>query len=254
MKSLLIITFLLTFYSCLTKTKQAQSTLKVDNKNSFYQAFEQHFKYIDSVRKTTPDLIEGENLKIQQSINYFKKDILNLTDSIDYGGLYIVKSTDKKLCLISWDTRMGGTMIEFATMAIFQTSSGDTISKILFDTSESPIGNTLMHYDNLYSIQNADKTIYIAHGFGQGSTILQWQELRAFQILNKELINPNVFPEQKPNLFIEFDTQKLKREEIPMILLTDSGKTISLPILNEMESFSGKYQNLVFHNGIYKIK
>lgn len=149
---------------------------------------------------------------------------------------------------------MGGTMIDFATMAIYQTSNGDTISKMLIDTSESPIGNTLMHYDNLYSIKEADKTIYIAHGFGQGSTALPWQELRAFQINGKQLINPSIFPEQKPNLFIEFDTHKLKREEIPMILVIDSAKTISSPIPTDDEGFSGKYQKLVFRDRIYKVQ
>lgn len=168
--------------------------------------------------------------------------------------MYITKSADEKLCLISWDTRMGGTMIDFATMAIYQTSNGDTISKMLIDTSESPIGNTLMHYDNLYSIKEADKTIYIAHGFGQGSTALPWQELRAFQINGKQLINPSIFPEQKPNLFIEFDTHKLKREEIPMILVIDSAKTISSPIPTDDEGFSGKYQKLVFRDRIYKVQ
>jgi len=244
----------LTLYSCWTTPKQADPTKSIENKNQFYQAIVRHFNFIDSVRKIDPDLIENENLKLQQTINLYKADIFNLSDTSNYDLLYIVKSTDKKLCIISWDTRMGGTMIDFATMAVYQTSSGDTISKMLIDTSESPIGNTLMHYDNLYSIKDNDNTIYIAHGFGQGSTALPWQELRAFQIDNRQLINPKIFPEQKPNLFIEFDTHKLNREEVPMILVMDSAKTISSPIPNEDEGFSGKYQKLVFSNGVYKVQ
>lgn len=247
MKLLLIIPFLLTLYSCLTPPQQT------DPAKQFYRALERHFDYIDSIRKIDPDLIETENIKLQQTINFYKADIFNLDDTSNYDLLYIVKSADKKLCLVSWDTRMGGTMIDFATMAIYQTSNGDTISKMLIDTSENPIGNTLMHYDNLYSIKSADKIIYIAHGFGQGSTSLPWQELRAFQIDDTQLNNPKIFPEQKPILFIEFDTHKLNKEEVPMILVIDSARTISLPIPTDDEGFSGKYQRLVFTNGIYKM-
>lgn len=244
----------MTLYSCLTKHKKAEPIEFIESENHFYQAVERHFNYIDSIRKIHPDLIEAENLKLQQTINSYKVDIFKLSDTSNYDLLYIAKSSDKKLCLVSWDTRMGGTMIDFATMAIFQTSSGDIISKMLVDTSENPMGNTLMHYDNLYSIKESDKTIYIAHGFGQGSTALPWQELRAFQIDGGQLNNPKIFPEQKPNLFIEFDTYKLNREEIPMILVTDGAKTISSPIPNDDEGFSGKYQKLVFKGGVYKVQ
>jgi hypothetical protein len=238
----------------LTNPNQTEETKFDEDKKQFYQAVERHFNYIDSIRKIDPDLIEAENLKLQQTINSYKSDILNLVDTSNNDLLYIVKSADKNLCLVSWDTRMGGTMIDFATMAIYQTSSGDTVSKMLVDTSENPMGNTLMHYDNLYSIKEADKTFYIAHGFGQGSTALPWQELRAFQIDGRQLNNPKIFPEHKANLFIEFDTHKLNRGEVPMILVIDSAKTISLPVPTEAESFSGKYQQLIFKNGTYQVQ
>jgi hypothetical protein len=238
----------------LTTPKKTEPAKAVENKNPFYLAVQKHFNYIDSIRKIHPDLIEAENIKLQQTIISYKADIFNLSDTSNYDLLYIAKSADKKLCLVSWDTRMGGTMIDFTTMAIYQTSSGDTISRMLVDTSENPMGNTLMHYDNLYCVKDTDKAIYIAHGFGRGSTALPWQELRAFQIDGRQLNNPKIFPEQKPNLFIEFNIHKLNRQEVPMILVIDSGKTISSPMPTEDEGFSGKYQQLIFKNGTYKVQ
>lgn len=252
MKFQLTIAFLLSLCSCLTHPKYVEPKKNVKDENSLYKLIVRHFNYIDSIRKIDPDLIEAENLKLQYTINSFKTDIFNLDDTSNYDLLYVVKSKDKKLCLVSWDTRMGGTMIDFATMAIFQTSNGDTISKMLIDTSDNPMGNTLMHYDDIYTLEEVDKTIYIAHGFGQGSTALPWQELRAFQIDGRQLNNPKIFPEQKPNLFVEFDAYKLNGNKVPMILVTDSAKTISSPMLTEDEGFSGKYRKLVFNNGVYK--
>jgi len=237
----------------LTNTKQENTIIIAEKNENFYHSIDKHFNFIDSVNKTDPELIEGENLKLAKTINSFKTDVFNLSDTFNYDGLYIVKSSDKKLCLISWDTRMGGTMIEFATMALFQTLNGETISKLLIDSNENQISNTLMHYDNLYCIKEGDQKFYIAHGFGQGSTILAWQELRAFQILGNKINTPLVFPDRKPNLFVEFDLQKLNERKIPQILVLDSGKRISLPVSNDEEGFSGNYQTLVFKNGFYKV-
>ncbi|MDB5200625.1 MAG: hypothetical protein JWQ27_34 [Ferruginibacter sp.] len=147
---------------------------------------------------------------------------------------------------------MGGTMIDFTTMAVFKTAAGETVAQMLSGTNETSGENSLMHYDQLYAVKDGGNTIYIAHGFGQGSTALPWQELRAFQVRDRQLVNSNIFPGSQPSLFVEFDLHHLNREEIPMILVIDSARRIFLPVQDNNEGFSGEYQELYFRNGVYK--
>src|SRR5690348_568139 len=99
----------------------------------------------------------------------------------------------------------------------------------------------MMHYDTIYTVQSG-QTFYLAQGFGQGSTALPWQELRAFSIKNDKLINLKIFPEKKADIFVEFDTHNFKGgQRIPTIKVKSSGKTILIPIGTDDEGFSGKY-------------
>lgn len=254
MKTLLLLVLLLTAFVYDTKSQSLQPDIAKQQKQ-FQKSVSRHFQYIDSVRRVDPDLVEAENKKLEQTLNKFRHIVFSSSDTLDFDWLYIVKSSDKDFCLISWDTRMGGTMIEYATMAFFKDTSGKVQSKMLVEKSSDGFANSMMHYDTIHTIQSSGRTLYIAHGFGQGSTALPWQELRAFSIKNNGLINPNIFPEKKSNIFVEFDTHKFKDgQRIPTIKVKSSGKTILVPIATDNEGFSGKYKTLVFNGQVYKAK
>jgi hypothetical protein len=257
MKPLLLIISLLTFISCRTKSEPSKQDKRQiqDTKLNFHQAVQRHFEYIDSVRKIDPDLIELENVKLQQTLIAFKQEVFNTSDTLDFNWPHIVKSTDKQLSLVSWDTRMGGTMIDYATMALFKNNNGEVRTKMLIDTTNSGMENTLMHYDTIHIVENNVQKFYLAHGFGQGSTALPWQEIRAFAIENNKLLNPNIFSDNKPNLFAEFDTHEFHGgKRVPTIKIREGGKTIQFPIATEQGGFSGKYQTLVLEGQVYKAK
>ena len=255
MKPLIIIIIALsTGLSCKSHTniKPPKNT-----KQNLYNTLNNHFHFLDSIRHyDTADLMETENKKVAQSIDFYKQDIINSNDTIDFDFIYVAKSIDKNFCLVSWDTRMGGTMIDFATVAIYKTNTGLLLSKRITDTTENAIDeNTLMHYNRIFSIETNSGKIYLGQGFGQGSTALPWQELRAFKIENNKLENPRIFPKKEFRLSAEFDTHQFsKNENIPTIKVIDNGKTILLPITTDKEGFSGKYQTLFFTGTLYKIK
>jgi hypothetical protein len=235
--------------------KKAGRATKGKNTIGLYPAAQKHFNLIDSLRWKDVEGLEAENEKLIQTIARHRAEIFNLDDAHDFDLLYIAKSPDNKFSLVSWDTRMGGTMIIFATMAIFKTADGTINYKMLTDSIETGIEHSLMRYDTLYSINTAKGNLYLAQGRGQGSTVLPWQELRAFRIENNQLVNPVVFPDKKYKLFVEFDTHQFSdRDKIPTIKIRESGKTILLPIPTEQEGFSGKYQTLVFSGFVYKVK
>ena len=239
----------------ITLTLSTQAQTKSAKQSNFYSAIKKHFNLIDSIRFVDFDLVEAENKKIEQTLNQYKNEIFKLSNVSDYDLLYISKASDNNFCLVSWDTRMGGTMIEFATMAVYKTTNGAVKTKMLIDTSEDPPENTLMHYDTIYSIKTKQGNLYLAHGFGQGSTALPWQELRAFKIVNNRLTNPIVFPKKEHRIFVEFDTHEFGEDErIPTIKVRNTGKEILYPIATSKEGFSGKYQALVFSGTVYKVK
>jgi hypothetical protein len=146
----------------------------------FHQSIVLHFKIIDSIHNVNPDLMEQEELKFEQLLDKNKEYIFNSDNALHFDQLYIAKSADKKLCLVSWDTRMGGTMIDFTTMAIFKKENNQLSSKMLVDLS-SEIRNTLMHYDTVYTVSTVTHTFYLAQGLEQGSTALPWQEIKTFK-------------------------------------------------------------------------
>lgn len=255
MKLLLLVISLSTLLSCRTKGQpsNADKSQEQATKLGFYQSVQRHFQYMDSVRKTDPGLIEAENTKLQQTLTDFKDAVFSTTDTLDFNWLYIAKSPDKQLCLVSWDTRMGGTMIDFATMALFK-SNGKVRARMLIDTTNPGMENTLMRYDTIYTVHNKDRKFYLAQGFGQGSTALPWQEIRAFEIRNGQLFNLHIFPENKPNLFAEFDTHEFgDGKRIPTIKVKESGHKILFPIATDREGFAGEYQTLVLKEQVYKV-
>ena len=248
----LLLISLLTLVTCSIYSQELTQGKSTINQNNFYTEIQQHFHIIDSLRRVNFDLMEDENLKLQETIKNYKEDIFNLNDTLDFDWLYITKSADSKFCLVTWDTRMGGTMIDFATMTIFKKRNGELVSKLLIDTSNSEI---TMHYDTIYIVSTSQNIYYLAQGFGQGSTALPWQEIRAFQIKKDELLTPTIFPENKANLFAEFDTHQFNEQErIPTIKIKENGKIILVPKATEQEGFSGKYETFVLEGEIYKAK
>jgi hypothetical protein len=229
------------------KQEKVSESKTVDS--SFYAIINRQFNLIDSIKQT--DNFEKADTLADEIVSIIEKNrdaILILPDTLNYDFLYVSKSFDKNFCLVSWDTRKGGTMIDFGTIAIYKTNSGIK-SKYLYD-STSEMCDTYMHYDTIYTIKSFDnKSIYLAQGFGQGSTALPWQEIRAFGIDSDTLTCPNIFSDTRANVFVEFDTHKFKDDElVPNIKLNDFGKTIIIPIATEEEGFSGKYETLIFND------
>lgn len=253
MKATMVFFLSVILICCKESSKPTKAVLAAEDNDNFIATIESQLKRIDSLQKS-PDSPETANQHLQQLIDLHKKAIIEYDDSIDIDNLKIVRSPDKNFCLVSWDTRMGGTMIDFATMAIFKTAAGNIISRLFTDTTRLP-SNSLMMYTHLYEFYSDGKTIYVAHGYGRGSTILPWQEVRAFVISKDQLADALVFPGQKPNYFIEFDRTKLKDGNIPGIIVSDNGKKITVPEPDEEEGFSGRYINMSFNDSlsVYKI-
>lgn len=230
------------------KFDTSQKTLK-----SFYSKITRQFVIIDSIRNIDYDQLEAANNEVIKILKDYKAEIFNFPDTFDYDLLYFVKSSDKKLALISWDTRTGGTMIAFTTMAIFK-SPQSIETKMLLDTTDENMPLTYMHYNSINTItKHSGERVYLAWGNGQGSSIIPWQELKAFSILRSELIEPKIFPNSASSIQVEFDLNSFPNNQLaPAIKIKNGGRTIQIPIENDRQGFSGKYKTYVFNGKVFK--
>ncbi|MEP7197154.1 MAG: hypothetical protein ABI851_11600 [Saprospiraceae bacterium] len=247
--------FLLTIIFFCSVKCEGQSKADTPQKatKSFYSEITRQFLVIDSLRNIDYDQLEIANNEVIRILNAYKADIFNFPDTLDYDLIYLVKSSDKMLALISWDTRTGGTMIAFTTMAIFKTPEGIR-TKMLLDTTDEDMPFTYMHYNSINSITASNgKKIYLAWGNGQGSTIIPWQELKTFSIANDKLVEPKILPNTSSNLRVEFDLHEFGgNQKVPVIKIKNSGRTIQVPIETDRQGFSGKYKTYVFNGKVFK--
>jgi len=164
-----------------------------------------------------------------------------------------VKSSDRQLALISLDTRTGGTMIAFKTMAIFKSPQG-LKTKMLLDTADENMSFTYMHYNSINTVIKATgEKLYLAWGNGQGSTLIPWQELKAFSIAKNKLVESKIFPNSASSIQVEFDLNSFAdNQKVPVIKIKNGGKTLQVPIENEKQGFSGKYKSYVFNGKVFK--
>jgi hypothetical protein len=252
--------FLMMTFMFLGLTARAQSKEKPRAKPSFQTAIARHMHTLNTLGQfpdsldvdTVINRMEREQLAIVRTIDRYREEIMQARDTADYEYIYLAKASDKNFCLLSWDTRQGGTMIEYATTAIYRTKEGALKTKWLVEKTSS-LKNTLMHYDQVHVIRSDKGTLYLAHGFGQGSTALPWQELAAFRVEGNTLVQPKIFPGSKSNLFVEFDTHEFSDgKRIPTIKVQEKGHKILYPIPTDREGFTGRYRTYVFTGRTYK--
>jgi hypothetical protein len=240
-----------------------------ENLNEFYSQIKKQFKNIDSMEysKRTDSVIDYDKIdslhqvaikNVIEIIKKYKNEILFFPDTLDYDLLYIARSSDRKFALVSWDTRFGGTMIDFASIALFKTNN-NVLAKMVLNLPEVEGGdssNTLMHYNLIETaISNDGTKTYLAWGNGQGSTAIPWQEVRAFRIMNDNLIQPAIFPKSDTYVQVSFDTHSFKEDEkIPTIKIKNKGKDIFVPIPNDSEGFSGRYKHYYFDGKNYRTR
>jgi hypothetical protein len=224
--------------------------------SQFYKELGQRFARIDTIAQEgaeviilDPDGLQRANDSLRNLLLNSKELVFDLPDTADFDLLFLSKSEDKQLCLVSWDTRMGGTMIDFTTMAFYKTSSGIQASEIEEENGD----HTKLHFDTLHTLVGKDqKKIYLAYGYGQGSLALPWQEVRAFSIQDNNLVTPPVFPGNEFRLFVEFDTHEFDEgNELPRIKWKKNGKQILMPRPTAAGGFAGKYTSLQFNGSVF---
>jgi hypothetical protein len=167
--------------------------------------------------------------------------------SLKKEGLDIADSPDGHLRIYSWDTWLGGTMHDFAT--VIQGKVGDqTLVKALENS---------YWYSKIYQVQVGDKPFYLCIRHAIWSTKDSFEGIKVFSIENDSLNTEAPLIKTRTairnELGFEFDFFSVvdrKERPIQLIQYDDRTKTIFLPVVHEdgrvtnkqiRYQFTGKY-------------
>jgi hypothetical protein len=210
--------------------------------------------------------IDGDSLNnnIADSIIRYRDAIMALPDSSGFRELLIVKSLDQRICMISWNTRQGGTNTDNRALILFKSSKGIDYR---YPADTAAYASTQIMYRDIYELHASNRVIYIARGFGRGSTALPWEQLTAWSIRNDSLIPEPIFPEMSdteysykndsylPALFIEFDVHHNSGpEERPVTGFADRNKKIKVPLPNDKGGWSDNFCRMGFDGERYRVE
>lgn len=263
MKSHLILLSILTIISCSenkNKLKDKDNVFIELKEIEFYEKLNKQFTLIDSLRYDISDTVITLNKQLVDTLLKYKQSVFNLKNTLNYDLIYVAKSKDNKMCFVSWDTRQGGTNIDYATI-LFYKADKEIKAKYLVDSNQN---NTQIHFNEVFELIINEKVIYLARGFGQGSTALPWEETIAFSITNDTIQEENIFPDFEdrdtlyPNtlsksnysnsLFIEFDTHNCDKEEpCPVCIFSEDIKTIKVPKTNDKGGHTNKFYTIKYN-------
>jgi hypothetical protein len=209
---------------------------------------------LDSVREAGDydDALDSINNNIYRGLEKLaKNDAYQMATFSQDEAISYLLSEDKKLCVVSWDTRTGGTMIIDATVAIYQTSAGTNVQYFGDDPNTEEIENSLGHFTELYGLTADSVTTYFAYGSGKGSTRLLWRVLQAFRISADTLdLTQPTFDDRDNSIF--YDLSKFASpNDVEEITFSTDHRQIQVPEVED-EAPTGRYNKYNFSNGIYR--
>jgi hypothetical protein len=155
-----------------------------------------------------------------------------------------ISSRDGRLKFVSWDTKQGGTMIDFATVAIFQDKDSVKVELLVSDLGENL-------FEDFYEIQTIQddhvEPFYLVKAYGMGSTRSRHLSLKVFQIKNG-LSQAAIFPNGQNEITLGFEASS--QDTLFDIKVLEQGKKLLVPIVDG-DSLTGDYEELNFNGATF---
>lgn len=175
------------------------------------------------------------------------------------GGLKVFSaiSSDEKLAIFSWDTRLGGTMRAYIACAIYESNNtfkARWLGNSIHDSNNPFSEFNYASYRHIYSlIMKNGKTLYLPYGYGLSQTLSPWRTIKAFQISEK-LEELRVFPEEDAALFCKYDFTLLNPYNLPdsviEIEFLKSADKLKIPI-TDWGRPTGEFSTLIFDGEVF---
>lgn len=256
------------------ENKVPKNAISLESSSSTYDEFctqlnrdlSIQFQTLDSLKQLTiySDSIEicfnKTNEKIFSLLSSMTKDnVFPNCNPNDSRNVSYAISFDKKLALLSWDTRLGGTMLRYTTCAIYKARDKFKVkwlNNFIHDTMTQFSELNYVCYSDIYSITMKNgKTIYLPYGHGLSQTLSPWRTIKAFQISN-DIYDLKIFPNEKSELFCDYDFSNLNPDNLPdsiaEIHFYEKDNKLEFPIIKDGRH-SGKYKHLIFDGKQFNI-
>jgi hypothetical protein len=252
MKNTLFLAGLLIISACTntsttTGTAVSSSTTVVSSPKSS-PFFSMLFRLTDSLNSVKRLDDEGVALakfngELIDGISKMKDAVLGERDSFN-GAFSLAVAPDKQFAIVSWNTEMGGTAIDYDNMVVFQSGAG-VIASHLKEEDERDLG---MDFDSCWMVETAKKEkIYMVRGHGKGSSVMILSQVAALKIVNGKAVMAAVFPENTSSVNTWFDGRKLgENEDVPEIKIEEGGKKMSIPLSDDNGVFLKKWGVYIF--------
>lgn len=186
---------------------------------------------------------------------------------VDGHFCFVTTSPDKALRIYSWDTELGGTMVQFSSIRQYQTNAGifcdSSIQNLEVDDTTDLNPDEDDSYDPgtfcsaIYRLKSVNKTYYLAIKNGIYSTKDSSQAVECYTIENDKLIDANNLIKTSKGMtnkiYVSFDFfTVVDRPERPLELIKfdEKKKIIYIPIVYENGKVTEKFITYKF-NGIY---
>jgi len=163
---------------------------------------------------------------------------------LDFDMATYISSDDRRLRFMSWDTKQGGTMIDFATVAIFQDKDSLKVKLLLTEFGE----NLFENFYEIYTIQdNRSEALYLVKAYGIGSTLVRQLSVKVFQVKNG-LTQVAIFPNGQNEITLGYETSS--QDTLFDIKVLEQGKKLLIPIVDG-DSLTGDYDELNFNGATF---
>jgi hypothetical protein len=211
---------------------------------------------IDSIRyadysEKTDSLMWALNIEVSVLGEACAKLALNQQFQYTPNLFEIAIAEDSLMGIISWNTELGGTMINYEHIKFWKNNEHIEIFNSLNIGNEEEGSFNDTYYSAVHRLTLADNSIvYLAEGSGQGSSCLPWFIMEAFEIEDGKLIPTNIFPDNKSMLSVNYDLCESGDYESIIRFEVISNEIIKVPFIND--NYTSYYRSLHLAGNQYK--
>jgi hypothetical protein len=183
------------------------------------------------------------------SKNLWRDATINPNDPEKTTSTYLL-SPDKKLALITWNSQIGGTMLDIEGIAIFETAQGVKTAKLFNKKNQD--GELGIMYRDLYTLTNkSGETIYYAYGASQLSSRMPIYVVDGFRIADQLVKNVPIAKGEAQGIGNVYDLAEVKNIEINGLAFSADKKQITVPAVDKNNVPTGKNSIYVFDGDLY---
>ncbi len=169
----------------------SSTTLVGVTPEKFQTTIDSLFNKLEACSANDSECLTSTNTSIEAVLNSIKDpSILESSNHLppNTNGYFRANSTDGKLTVFSWDSRLGGSSFDYQALAVYKVDTEIRSKKLEFDKGP-------FYFNKIYQLKNdMGETVYILNGGGSSSQVDEYGALTAFTLRHGEITPAPIFP------------------------------------------------------------